>query len=169
MNNAVVKTDKPFFLPLSVAVLVSFLVIFSDQLTKHLVRRTMLQPGEHSAFLGGFIQIIPVENHGGFLGILNQADEETRFLLLTIGVSLLLSAGFLYLLFRVREIWLVIYLAMVMGGGLSNLLDRFVLNGGVTDFILLQLFSMHTGIFNLADVYILSGSCLLGYTYFSRH
>jgi len=167
MNKAVVRTEKTYLSPLAVAALVICLVIVSDQFTKFLVRKTM-HPGEHRSFLGGFIQFIHVENHGGFLGVLSQTGEETRYFLLTIGVSLLLAAGFFYLLFRARKLWLVIYLAMVMGGGLSNLLDRFFLHGGVTDFILLQLFSMHTGIFNLADVYILSGSCLLGYTYFSR-
>jgi signal peptidase II len=56
----------------------------------------------------------------------------------------------------------------VTGGGLSNLLDRILHDGGVTDFIIVAVGSLNTGIFNMADVYILSGSFILGFSLFSN-
>jgi signal peptidase II len=55
----------------------------------------------------------------------------------------------------------------VIGGGISNLLDRLIQDGGVTDFLSVGFGEFRTGIFNLADVYILLGSFILGYYIFS--
>jgi signal peptidase II len=54
-------------------------------------------------------------------------------------------------------------LVFVVGGGMSNLLDRLLHDGGVTDFLSIGIGNFRTGIFNLADVYILIGSFVLGY------
>jgi signal peptidase II len=56
----------------------------------------------------------------------------------------------------------------VTGGGLSNLLDRILHHGGVTDFVILGSGGLRTGIFNLADVAIFLGSVLFGFLLFSR-
>jgi len=52
-------------------------------------------------------------------------------------------------------------LALVAGGGLSNLIDRLVYDGRVTDFLNVGIGSLRTGIFNLADTAILAGALLL--------
>ena len=44
-----------------------------------------------------------------------------------------------------------------MAGGTSNLIDRMVQQGLVTDFIFLQVGPLHTGVFNVADVLIMLG------------
>jgi signal peptidase II len=55
----------------------------------------------------------------------------------------------------------VIPLALVAGGGISNLIDRLVFDGRVTDFLNVGIGSFRTGIFNLADMAILAGALLL--------
>jgi signal peptidase II len=55
----------------------------------------------------------------------------------------------------------------VVGGGISNLVDRLLYDDGVIDFLSIGVGSFRTGIFNLADVYILVGSFVIGCSFFS--
>jgi hypothetical protein len=52
-------------------------------------------------------------------------------------------------------------LALMVAGGLSNLVDRLFQSGAVTDFMVLRLGPLHTGVFNLADVGIVLGTVAL--------
>jgi signal peptidase II len=51
-------------------------------------------------------------------------------------------------------------LALLIGGGVSNLVDR-ISRGAVVDFLNLGIGSLRTGIFNVADMAIMSGIALL--------
>jgi signal peptidase II len=51
-------------------------------------------------------------------------------------------------------------LAAITGGGLSNMIDRIAFQWKVTDFMNLGIGNFRTGIFNVADVSIMTG-CLL--------
>jgi signal peptidase II len=55
----------------------------------------------------------------------------------------------------------VLGLGLLAGGGLSNWVDRLLNGGAVTDFMVLGLGPLHTGIFNLADVAVMAGSGIL--------
>jgi len=55
----------------------------------------------------------------------------------------------------------VLAFSLVLGGGLSNLLDRVAYGGYVVDFINLRIGSLRTGIFNAADVAITIGVLLV--------
>jgi signal peptidase II len=52
-------------------------------------------------------------------------------------------------------------LALIAGGGISNLIDRLLYDGRVTDFLNVGIGALRTGIFNLADMVILAGALLL--------
>lgn len=54
----------------------------------------------------------------------------------------------------------VLALSLLCGGLLSNLLDRVVLGGSVTDFLNIRLGCLQSNIFNLADVAVISGVLL---------
>jgi signal peptidase II len=62
---------------------------------------------------------------------------------------------------RRLEPWRVVALALVAGGGISNLIDRLLYNGRVTDFLNVGIGSLRTGIFNVADMAIMAGALLL--------
>ena len=51
---------------------------------------------------------------------------------------------------------MLIGLCFVIGGGVGNLFDR-ILYGSVTDFLYLKFGIFQTGIFNMADVSIMTG------------
>jgi signal peptidase II len=48
-------------------------------------------------------------------------------------------------------------LALIWAGGVSNLADRLFRHGLVTDFIVVRIGPLHTGVFNLADFAIVAG------------
>lgn len=52
-------------------------------------------------------------------------------------------------------------LIFILGGGFSNVLDRFVNGGRVVDFMNLGIGNIRTGIFNVADVFIFFGTVTL--------
>jgi len=144
------------------------LTICSDQITKYVARIVLISSSEIS-FLFGLVKFCLVENHGGFLGIVSDLPDGLRFFFLNICVALLLFVCLIYLLwFSGRYSLTRVPVALITGGGFSNLLDRLIGDGGVTDFMILGTGYLQTGIFNLADVFILSGSFLLGFHLF-RH
>ena len=143
------------------------MVISSDQYTKYLAGKFLTTANE-VAFLNNVFQFTLMQNHGGFLGIVNDLSENGRFFLLTVCVSALLLGCLLYLFgCHKRTFRYDIPLALVIGGGLGNLLDRLLHDGGVTDFLSIGVDNFRTGIFNFADAAILIGSFILGYTIFS--
>jgi signal peptidase II len=50
---------------------------------------------------------------------------------------------------------------LVIGGGMSNFIDRLLYGGYVVDFLNVGIGSVRTGIFNVADVFIVTGVLLL--------
>jgi signal peptidase II len=57
--------------------------------------------------------------------------------------------------------WRFVALAFIAGGGISNLIDRLIYGGLVTDFLNVGIGPFRTGIFNVADMAILAGALLL--------
>jgi signal peptidase II len=85
-----------------------------------------------------------------------------RFTLFT-AVAAVLLAGLVYASLFARRLGPARFIALglVAGGGISNLIDRLVYDGRVTDFLNIGIGSFRTGIFNLADMAILAGALLL--------
>ena len=54
----------------------------------------------------------------------------------------------------------LIGLSFIIGGGIGNIYDRIV-HHSVTDFMFLEYGSLHTGIFNMADVSVVVGTILI--------
>ncbi|MGO9309193.1 MAG: signal peptidase II [Spirochaetia bacterium] len=51
--------------------------------------------------------------------------------------------------------------SLIVGGGAGNLIDRLLRDGRVTDFIMVGIGGLHTGIFNFADLAVLAGCLVL--------
>ncbi len=142
--------------------------IGSDQLTKWLAVR-YLAPASPLSFFFDTLRLSYVENSGGFLGLLGGLPEDLRFLLLTCGVAGLVIPGLLAILWSTTlRLSTAILAILVLGGGLSNLVDRLVNDGKVIDFLNIGFGGFRSGIFNLADVWIFFGSFALGAVIFQR-
>jgi signal peptidase II len=130
--------------------LVMLAVIAVDQLSKHLVRHSIV-PGEERKFLPG-IELVNTRNNGVAFGFLPGSH---------IAITLVIAAALLALLvyFALHATRPLIWLptGLLIGGALGNILDR--LNGGaVTDFVK---FPLGWPPFNLADASITLGVLLL--------
>ena len=102
------------------------------------------------------------ENNGAFLSLGANLDPNTQYWVFTILVSAVLLGLFLFALRFSHKITLplLIALALYLGGGLGNLIDRFTNNGHVVDFMSVGVGPLRTGIFNVADMAIMAGGII---------
>jgi signal peptidase II len=130
--------------------LVMLAVIAVDQLSKHLVRHSIV-PGEERKFLPG-IELVNTRNNGVAFGFLPGSH---------IAITLVIAAALLALLvyFALHATRPLIWLptGLLIGGALGNILDR-LKGGAVTDFVR---FPLGWPPFNLADASITLGVLLL--------
>ena len=139
-----------------------------DQASK-LAARGLLAPGALHSYFGDLFRLQLVENPGSFLSLGAGLSASARSWLFVVAVGMLLVAMVLAALFARRlDARQALALAIVGGGGLSNLFDRIVHDGRVTDFLNLGLGSLRTGIFNVADMLILAGAAFLVLAYKER-
>ena len=95
----------------------------------------------------------------------------TLLMVVTIGVGIGLFSLPGYLVFGGRFSWLVfVGLGLIWAGGTSNLIDRVTRHGLVTDFVIIRVGPLHTGVFNAADVLVMAGVAVLIYDHWKpRH
>jgi signal peptidase II len=133
------------------------LTIAVDQGTKVLARRTLMNAFPRH-YAGGVLTLLHTENPGAFLSIGSNLPANVRHLVFDGLVSVgLLAAAFVLFTGRMQPGPDDIAIALIIGGGAGNLIDRFRLGGLVTDFIYLQAGPLHTGVFNFADMAITGG------------
>lgn len=125
-----------------------------DQVTK-VIARDVLVPGEALVYLGGVFRVQLVQNHGAFLSLGATLPETARQALLLGGVGIFVVALLWYIFFsKSANDESRLALSWVAAGGIGNLIDRALFQGGVTDFLNLGIGGLRTGIFNVADMYI---------------
>jgi signal peptidase II len=110
-------------------------------------------------------------NRGAFLGLGARLPDAVRFWSLTIlvGVVLVGMLGFVWASPEMSHPVSILGVCLVIGGGLSNLIDRLLNDGAVVDFMNMGVGNLRTGIFNLADVAIVAGGgILLAWSLFFR-
>lgn len=132
-----------------------------DQSTKMYAeaRLPRIQP---LSLLSDTVRLQDTHNEGSFLSLGASAPKAWRLTILRVGVSAMLLALLAYALFvRPSRAPFTFALALVLSGGSSNLIDRFVNDGYVVDFINLGAGPVRTGIFNVADVAITVGVLVL--------
>lgn len=130
-----------------------------DQVTKD-IAQDRLASSAPLEYLGGVFTLQYAENTGAFLSFGAEFSPNVRFLIFTIGAALLLIPAAIYLFRGDVDRWTSFGLALLIGGGLGNLIDRATI-GYVIDFMNIGLGEIRTGIFNIADVAIMLGSGLV--------
>lgn len=127
-------------------------VIAADQITKYMVRSTMM-PGDSINIIGDWFRIYYVRNTGTAFSMFSGNKMITIVL-----TSVLIIACLIFIIKEARDGSRVtaILLSFIFAGGLSNLIDRLVL-GYVTDMISCWSFA----VFNVADIGVTCGCILL--------
>ena len=140
--------------PLLITLIIAFVWVACDQMTKMLF--VNISPGESlGSLFGGLIELKLVYNTGAAWGIF----QDNPFVL---GVfSLLVVAALIVFIVLSRypiSILQTLALALIIGGGIGNALDRF-LHGYVIDFIAVTFIEFP--VFNIADIGVTCGVVLL--------
>lgn len=137
-----------------------------DQFTKELAVAHLR--GERAIdVVGSVFRLTYAENPGAFLGLGRGMPDAVRVPIF-IGVTLALLLGAIVYVARQKSLAPLTLgaLTLVVAGGVGNMIDRVFRDGGrVVDFALLGLDTpwgrVQTGVFNVADIYIMAGAALL--------
>lgn len=145
------KPDSPW----PVFIVVTLLVLAADILSKQMV----LSGRWAGQVIPGLLEFTHVSNPGAAFGLLPGA--RVLFIIIkSLAVLVILS-----LVARGRtgrRGFLTLPLALIMGGAIGNLMDRFRENGEVIDFIDFSIRGQHWYVFNVADACISVGAVLVG-------
>lgn len=109
------------------------------------------------SFFNDLFRIQFAPNEGAFLGLFGNLPDHIRFLILKVinGIVLVAVAG--YILFGKNiSRYIFVAFAMVVAGGIGNMIDRIRFDF-VVDFFNLGIGGLRTGIFNVADMAITAG------------
>lgn len=141
----------------NVAILIILVAnIGCDQISKNAIRKNV---GfyETISVIENYVTITYVENTGAFLSIGSTLPQYVKILVLSVIPLIALFFGIAYILLK-RNLTLMSALALsfAIGGGIGNIYDRLV-HGSVTDFLHINFGFFQTGIFNMADVSIMTG------------
>lgn len=128
--------------------------ILLDQLTK-IYFASILEPGESITVIKNVLNFTYVENKGAAFGMLDGA----RYFFIAVTVLTCAALGWWLIKNKNKTHKLMgISCAMIISGGIGNLIDRIFL-GSVRDFIE---FNINFAIFNVADSFVTVGAILLG-------
>ena len=134
-----------------------------DRVTKH-IAATSLEGAPSRSFFADTVRLEYAENTGGFLSLGADLPPAVRTAIFTIGTGLILIGSLLAAIKLRLTGWPLVGLSLWCAGGASNWIDR-VARGSVVDFLNIGIGTLRTGIFNVADVAVMLGVCILLFTY----
>lgn len=143
-------------------VLVSGIVIFLDQVTKFFIKMNFALY-ESTRVVENFFNITYILNPGGAFGFFAGSSPEIRkFIFLFMSSVVALFVVWFYTRCAKDHVFLSYGLALIFGGAVGNLIDRFCY-GQVIDFLDFYIGSVHWPAFNVADSAIVVGMGILIY------
>lgn len=133
-----------------------------DQVTKNLAK-THLMDGHIVSYLNNTFVLKYAENTGAFLSMGNELSDTVSFWIFIALPIIFLIGLFVFVLLKLRELSLMKLLgfALILAGGMGNVIDRILYDRHVTDFMILGIQNVRTGIFNFADLFVSVGAVTL--------
>ena len=148
------KIKNIFFLKF----LIIFVIFVLDRVSKNYILNLFYETQFQEIYLTNFINIYFIWNKGIAFGLLNFEDQLIYNLISYFIVTI--SLFILFFTFKNKDNS-GFFFAMILGGSLGNLFDRFKY-AAVPDFIDLHIGNFHWFIFNVADIFITLGVvCLI--------
>jgi signal peptidase II len=140
---------------LAVAAIILF-TVGCDRVSKHIVRQEV-EYNAQICLVSNYVILTKVENTGAFLGLGNSIPRPLYRLLMIILPLAVIGYALFYLIGKeTLSRLMLIAISLIMGGGLGNIYDR-ILYGSVTDFLYFDFVLFHTGIVNMADIFVTAG------------
>ncbi|ACO04425.1 MAG TPA: signal peptidase II [Persephonella sp.] len=133
-----------------------FFIIAADLITKYIAVKYLFHGS--ITVIPGFFDLTLVWNRGAAFGILAEAPEAVRILILIIAstVAAILTMIYAYIKRSQLSNWEFYSLSLIAGGAIGNLYDRIFI-GSVRDFIDIYIKDYHWPAFNIADASISLG------------
>jgi signal peptidase II len=161
-KNIIIHTFMKRPLKIALFCFSSIAFVSCDRLTKELAKEKLMNTSSVSYFHDVF-RLEYVENTGAAFGLGQRLPATASFWLLSILPLMLLLALFGYTIKQSGKMSFVkmFALALVIAGGIGNIIDRIVFDRHVTDFMNIGILSLRTEVFNVADVCVTMGGILL--------
>jgi len=133
---------------------VAALILALDQIVKQYIMQSL----PHYQ-INQFISIDLVFNRGISWGLLH-SDNTTVFACVNSAILFVIGSLIIHSIIRLRQRLCIIGEVMVFAGAVSNYIDRYYYNG-VVDFISLSYLDWCFPVFNIADIFIVTGVILM--------
>lgn len=137
-------------------VLLTLFAVVFDQATKLSVLAFLPANGYIKVFEG--FNIVLTFNSGTSFGLLSPKTVFGYYMI--IGMTILCMIFLTYMFFKLRVFAEKVFCALILGGALGNLADRFI-HGAVVDFLDVYYKNLHWPAFNFADMFISCGAIFL--------
>src|SRR5258705_12714964 len=146
--------------------LLSFVFIGCDRVTKDIAKEHLKDKPSISYF-NDKVRFVFAENTGAFLSFGADWSDKKSFWLLTVLPMAFLTSLFIVMMRRMKRTssFEMTAFILIFSGGIGNMIDRLLFSRHVTDFINLGVADFRTGIFNIADVYVTTGTLMLLFSY----
>jgi signal peptidase II len=140
----------------------SLVFIGCDRITKGLAKEHLMNKAPVT-FFNNTVRLVYAENTGAAMSFGDGLPKTASFWILGILPLLFLLSLAVYAIMHSRQMGLgkIFALALIVSGGLGNIIDRILHDRHVTDFMIIGNGSVHTGIFNFADVCVTTGAIAL--------
>jgi len=136
----------------------SVIFIGCDRITKSLAKEHLMFH-EPISYFHNTVRLEYVENTGAALSLGDQLSKPVSFWLLSVIplVCLLVLAGYVLAKIHTYNSLKLFSFALIIAGGLGNIIDRLLFDRHVTDFLNVGISNFRTGIFNVADMCVTAG------------
>ncbi len=137
-----------------------------DRATKDLAKEHLMNR-EPVSYLHDTFRLQYIENTGAAMSLGDSLPKTASFWLLSVLPLLVLIGLFIYVVMKAKQLSLfkMSVFALLIAGGLGNVIDRLLFDRHVTDFMNIGFRSVRTGIFNFADVCVTAGAIGLLFLY----
>ncbi len=133
-------------------------VLLLDLVTKELASHG-LPPGEQVPVVGDYFSLLFIENPGVAFGI--SLGRHGQWVMIALSFLALVALGAMYRTTAESDRRRLLAMALIWGGAIGNMVDRFRSARGVVDFLVFQYKDWQSPVFNVADVAVTSGAILL--------
>lgn len=112
--------------------------------------------GQIISYFKNFFVLKYAENTGAFFSLGNElSDSVSLWIFIIVPIAFLISL-LMYVIVKSKEMnWIkLLGFALILAGGMGNIIDRILYDRHVTDFMILGIHNLRTGIFNFADLFV---------------
>ena len=139
-------------------ILISACIVLLDQVTKSIISAT-LSLYEEVPVIEDFFAITHIHNEGIAFGMLSKFGNISKIIVAILTFVLIVVAIVFLCRGVIKHPFGIVTIAMIIGGGIGNLIDRIYLHY-VIDFFAFTFFGKDFAVFNVADIFVTVGTFL---------